>query len=241
MKAVLCAAGVGKRMNPITVEIPKPLLPIGKKTIIEYMVDSIYSTGIKEVIVVVGYKAEMIKEKLGDHLGDCRITYVYNPDFAVTNNIYSLWLARDLVEDGMIFFNCDIVFSDSILQSLVADGQTDSLAADFETEHVEDALLAWFEDGRLLDIGKKIEKANSWAMGIYKLSRAASLEYFKTAERLFLEDESNKNISFVAPLRILAKKIIIGVIPAPKGQWVEIDTPEDYAYAKEKVGQIKKN
>ena len=240
MKAVLCAAGIGKRMHPFTIETPKPLLPIGEKTIIEYLLESLSAVGIVEVIVVVGYKAEMIKNKLGHQYGNCKITYVYNPDFATTNNIYSLWLARGLVDDGMIFFNCDIVFNDNLLRYVVADKRADSLAADFEIVHVDDTLKALFENGRLVDIGKRIEMSNSWAMGIYKLSQATSQKYFEIAEKLFLEDENNKNISFVVPLKILSKEVEIGAVPVFKGGWAEVDIPEDYAYAQANIKQIRK-
>lgn len=240
MKAVLCAAGIGKRMFPFTIDTPKPLLPIGGKTIIEYMVDGLSFVGINEVIIVVGYKAEKIKNKLGDSYGHCKITYVHNPDFATTNNIYSLWLARDFIDDGMIFFNCDIIFSSDLLRSVVADKQKDSLAADFEIEHTDDTLKALFEGGRLVDIGKKIDKANSWAMGIYKLSQATSQRYFEIAEKLFLEDEKNKNISFVVPLKILSKEVAIGAVPVVKGSWAEVDIPEDYTYAQANIKSIRK-
>ena len=236
MKAVLCAAGIGKRMNHLTIETPKPLLPVGEKTIIEYIVDNLSTAGIKEVVVVVGYKAEMIKSRLGSHYGDCSITYVDNTDFVATNNIYSLWLARDLITEGMIFLNCDIVFNDEILPTLIADEQPDSIVTDFEINLVDDSLRAFFENGRLADIGKTIEKANGWAMGIYKLSQNASEEYFKIAGGLFAQEENNRNISFVVPLRIMASKLVVAAVPITSGEWAEIDTPEDFQRAVEIFG-----
>src|SRR3989344_2850174 len=242
MKAVICAAGEGKRMRPYTDEMPKALLPIGEKTIIEYLLDNLSASGIRDVVVVVGYGALKVKEKVGSRYKNCSITYVLNEEYATTNNIYSLWLAREHITDGMIFFNGDIVFHQGILSCILSNTVSNSFAADPFSDLQDDAMKVVLRGGRMRKIGKHLaEDANAWAIGIYKLSQEASEAYFEEAGKLF--EEGEKNVSFVVPLQAIAEKFpLLKHKVLPQYQWVEIDTPEDYENAKKKVfgivGQI---
>src|SRR3989344_5407036 len=238
MKAVICAAGEGKRMRPYTDEMPKALLPIGEKTIIEYLLDNLSASGIRDVVVVVGYGALKVKEKVGSRYKNCSITYVLNEEYATTNNIYSLWLAREHITDGMIFFNGDIVFHQGILSGILSNTVSNSFAADPFSDLQDDAMKVVLRGGRMRKIGKHLaEDANAWAIGIYKLSQEASEAYFEEAGKLF--ENGEKNISFVVPLQAIVKRFPIYKHKVlPQYRWVEIDTPEDYENAKKKVSMI---
>ena len=74
-QAVICAAGEGSRLRPLTDHCPKPLIKVGNKTILEYQLDNISALGIKEVIIVVGYKAETIIKKIGDQYKGCQYRF----------------------------------------------------------------------------------------------------------------------------------------------------------------------
>lgn len=237
MKAVICAAGSGSRLLPLSKKYPKPLVPIGVKTILEYELDNLSNCGISEVILAVGYMAEMIKEKIGNRYKRCNITYVYNKDYLKTQNIYSLWLTRNHIDDGMIFFNGDVLFNQNILKNIITSKHPNSLIVDSQTKLEEDSMKVCTENGRLCEIGKKVSKpANGWAIGIYKLSQETSEAYFKIAGQLF--DEGHKNVSFVVPLNILAPKIsFIAVSPENYG-WAEVDTLQDYEDALKSVDKI---
>jgi len=162
MKAVICAAGEGKRMRPLTKNYPKVLLPVGEKTIIEYMLDNLSASGIKDVVIVVGHKANTVQEKIGTQYKDCKITYVLNKEYATTNNIYSLWLARKYITDGMIFFNGDIIFHREILKGILADGPPNSFVVDPLSELEDDAMKVILKKGKMRKIGKHLKNdANS--------------------------------------------------------------------------------
>ena len=185
-------------MRPYTDEMPKALLPIGEKTIIEYLLDNLSASGIRDVVVVVGYGALKVKEKVGSRYKNCSITYVLNEEYATTNNIYSLWLAREHITDGMIFFNGDIVFHQGILSGILSNTVSNSFAADPFSDLQDDAMKVVLRGGRMRKIGKHLaEDANAWAIGIYKLSQEASEAYFREAEKIF--ERGDKNVSFVVP------------------------------------------
>lgn len=239
MKAVLCAAGVGSRMRPFTLDRPKGLLPLGGKLLIEHILDGVSACGIRDVIVIIGHYAEKVREALGENYRNCRITYVENPEYATTQNIYSLWLARGEVTDGMIFMNADTVFHPMILKMLVESPYENAFAMSAPIEILEDSMKVHLVGDKLLQIGKEIAyEPHGEAFGIYKLSQEGSEKYFSIAGNLFQSDEHHKTVPFVEPLQIMAETMPIRAVSSNGYPWVEIDTPEDYERAQKIIGRI---
>lgn len=117
--ALLLAAGSGNRLRPLTLDVPKCLTLVGGKPILERLVNSLRAQGINRLVVVIGYKGERIREYLGQHASDMRIDYVTNVDYATTNNIYSLWLARDQIQESFLLVESDLVFETSMLDDML--------------------------------------------------------------------------------------------------------------------------
>lgn len=239
IKVIICAAGQGRRLRPLTDNCPKPLVTIGDKTIIEYMLDHFSSCGLTDITIVVGYRAETVKEKIGNQYQNCTIHYIENKEYAVSDNLYSLWLARRKITNGMLFLNGDIIFHHNILRNVLNHSHLNVIATDFDCEITEDAMKVKYTNGVLDRIGKKIEEgADGWAVGIYQLSQKASEEYFKVAGDLFRNNKKDKNISFVIPLQKMAPQISIIGVPTDNYGWVEIDDHQDYEKAKRIINKI---
>lgn len=237
MKAIICLAGEGKRLRPLTEECPKGLIAIGGKTILEHLLDRLSSVGLNEVIVVLGYKAESVKAKVGKMYKSCKITYIMNPDYATTDNLYSLWLARDHVSSGMIFFNGDILFHEDILRRVVQSSYADSLVVDDQQELLDDSMKVSLKEGTLAEIGKKIlSQPHGWAVGIYRLSQEGARRYFDIANELCRKGP--RSISFVVPLQKISGEHPLHAIFTQGRPWVEIDTHEDYEQACRRVEEI---
>src|SRR5665647_3681113 len=92
--ALLLAAGLGSRLAPFTDAVPKCLVSMSGVPILERLVRSLDSHGFKRLVIVTGYKAERIRDYLGESFGGIAIEYIVSPLFETTNNIYSLWLTR---------------------------------------------------------------------------------------------------------------------------------------------------
>ena len=123
--ALLLAAGSGSRLRPLTLHAPKCLTLVGGKPILERLVDSLRAQGIDRLIVVIGYQGDRIREFLHQHASDMRIDYVTNVDYASTNNIYSLWLAREQIRESFLLVESDLVFETSMLDDML---QPDKIA-----------------------------------------------------------------------------------------------------------------
>ena len=96
MIAVILAAGMASRLRPLTNDRPKCLLTVGTRCLLGRTVDSLKAAGITELVVVTGYRVEMIRSFLTDNYKDMQISFVDNVDYQTTNNIYSLCLQKTL-------------------------------------------------------------------------------------------------------------------------------------------------
>ena len=108
-QAVVLAAGQGKRLRPLTEDTPKTLLDVGERAILEHILDALEATGYERVVVVTGFGNEQVKEHCRTHEA-LDVEFVHNERFATTNNIYSLWLAREHATDGFTLVNSDTLF-----------------------------------------------------------------------------------------------------------------------------------
>lgn len=123
MIAMVLAAGVGRRLRPHTDALPKALLPVdGETTILEIGLRNLAAVGLREVVIVVGYAASAIAERVPEleHAYDLTISLVHNDRAQEWNNAYSLWLARAYFERGVLLANGDTVHPKSIEESVLA-------------------------------------------------------------------------------------------------------------------------
>ena len=115
MKAVILAAGMGKRLKDITLTTPKPLLKVADTTIIQYLINCLKEIGVKDIYVVTGFKSKMIKKKIGN-----LVNYIHNKKYKTTNSIYSLYLAKKYLQNSdFILANGDIFLSKACLSKVI--------------------------------------------------------------------------------------------------------------------------
>ena len=120
MQILIPAAGMGKRLGLETHDKTKAMVEVNGKTLIERCLDSVVMHPIDRIILVVGYKKEKLKSFLGESYKGLDIVYVENNDYATTNNIYSVFLAKDyLLEDDTILIESDLIFEPKLLQMVV--------------------------------------------------------------------------------------------------------------------------
>lgn len=121
MKVIILAAGFGNRMKPLTFKTHKTLLRVGDQTVIERIINSLLSNGIKDIVIVTGYKANDIRAFMQMKFPELKIEYVHNPNYETTNNIYSLWLAFQQVkiDQDILLIESDLIYEPSVLARLL--------------------------------------------------------------------------------------------------------------------------
>ena len=113
------AAGTGSRLAPLTDTSPKCLVKLNGISMLERLVESLKSNGFMRLVIVVGHHEQIIRDFLGTRSGNMEISYVLSPRYKTTNNIYSLWLARNLINEPFLLLESDVVFQKHLLKNML--------------------------------------------------------------------------------------------------------------------------
>lgn len=117
--ALLLAAGTGSRLSPLTDMTPKCLVHVNEFTILERLICSLQEYGFKRLVIVVGHQADSVREYLGTRAGGMEISYITSPLYKTTNNIYSLWLAKNIIDEPFMLIESDLVFDTKMLKGML--------------------------------------------------------------------------------------------------------------------------
>jgi len=237
MKAVILAAGQGTRIRSVHGEHPKCLIEVDETTILDHQLDALSMAGINDVAIVVGYEKEQVVAHIRDKRlsYDQRIHFIQNPAFAITNNIYSLWLATDWLRgDSFIVLNADVIFDPDILNSAVEPYAPISMIVDPLWR--EETMKVIIEDGRVTRMSKKIsqEEFSGTYIGITVFSKSIQDRFFHKLDSLIAAERVNDFFN-VAVQELADEGVHIGYTSTDGLAWAEIDDPLDLAFAHQSV------
>jgi choline kinase len=230
MKAVILAAGVASRLRPLTDNTPKCLLKVAGKTILELTIDNIIANNIDDIIIVTGYLEEQIKNFVSAKYPHLNVTYIYNEVYSSTNNIYSLWLAKDnLLGDEMLLMDSDIIFDKDIIAKLLASGYENCLALKRHNVQDEEIKVKAGKNGRVIEIGKevKLNEAIGESIGIEKFGTETLQKLFKILDRKILTDKTVNQFYEAAFEELVQKGSDIFIVDTTEYTCMEIDTAAD--------------
>lgn len=117
--ALLLAAGTGSRLFPLTQNAPKCLTLVNGISILERLITSLKQNGFKRLVVITGHLQNCIRDYLGTQFHGITIEYVFRPLYNETNNIYSLWMAREIINEPFMLLESDVIFDNSLLESML--------------------------------------------------------------------------------------------------------------------------
>lgn len=236
MKAVLLVAGRSTRLYPLTLDKPKCLLEVGGRSLLEHQLDALATCSISELILVTGYLREMIEEKVDEIRGryPFPFNFVFSPDFAKTNNLHSLWAAREeVIGEDFLCLHADVLFHPGILQKAAADPRDLVLVA--EPEILQETMKLQLDGDRVTSVGKHIsmKEADGTFPGIAKFSANGSSQLFAEMGTL-LETDMNAYFTFAAESLIKkgteVNSSFTGGLP-----WIEIDIADELVQAERDV------
>ena len=215
-RAIIMAAGMGNRMKPVTLTIPKPLIPVNGKRMIDTVIEGLHNNGIFEIYVVVGYLKEKFKPLEEQYEG---LTLVENPYFDTCNNISSLYAVRDKIENAIILDGDQIIYNDKILKPEFERSGYNAVWTDGETNE-------W-----LLQVENDVVKSCSRTGGkggwqLYSISRWSQEDGKKLKKHLEIEFEQNKNRQIYwddVALFCYPQEYELGICPMTYDDIVEID------------------
>jgi choline kinase len=235
MKAVILAAGVGKRLWPVTQHRPKCLIEIGGQPLLHRYLQSLAEAGVTRADVVVGYKQEMIRAAVQTNSYGLRVNFLVNDQFH-RGSISSLWIARTALDDDVIVMDADVLFHKEILRRLVRSPYPNALLMDESVKQTGEECMVVVEGGRVVALTKKMPVHYDYAgegVGFLKV-RHADTPYVVASLRTYVDREAwqmeyeDALLDFFREVKVGHEKI--GGLP-----WTEIDFPEDVEKAERDV------
>lgn len=233
MTGVILAAGMARRLRPLTDKCPKCLLVVGERSLLQRTVDALLVAGIDRLVVVTGYKGDMIVDELNRLYPSLDKVFIDNTDYANNNNIFSLWLTRPWV-DGKDFVLADSdILLDPALIERVARAEAPAIALNRHEMGEEEMKIVVDGNMNALKITKQCDPAEALgeSVGIEHISARYSTALFAELEQM-IEREGLKDMFYeLAFERLIPAGHVFKAIDTTDLFSMELDTPEDFERA----------
>ena len=230
--ALVLAAGTGSRLFPLTQNSPKCLTLVNEKSILERLIIGLKQQGFKRLVIITGYQENCIREFMGTKSGIMTIEYIYSPLYRTTNNIYSLWMAREIINEPFILIESDLVFDSSQLDDIIfpdriaialmqpwMNGTTVTINQSQQVKSFQDGTTTHLDEIRYKTVNIYSFSLSSWHAIVERLNQYISAGIINCYyEVLFGEMVTDGSLSLQAVL-------------FDNNLWYEIDTIEDLAEA----------
>lgn len=229
MQLIILAAGLGRRLQPITLKKPKCLIKFNGQTLISRLIEEFKNLKIKRIVIVTGYQSKQIKKEVGKNY-----IFVNNAKYATTNNFFSLWKARKFLDQDTIISFSDLIVSKKILKNIYRSKFGISVVVD-KSQILEGTMTVKVNKKNELEaIGKKNQiKPSGNFIGISKIKKE-NLDKFKYFLNKFYKLKKNNYYTEIFNSLIKQGKKINVIEVKKKDLWVEIDDLNDLKNAKKK-------
>lgn len=238
MKALILGAGQGKRLMPMTEKLPKALLPLGDRSLVEWQIDALAAAGVDDILFVSGFNARAVETVLArkqETLRGCRLRTLHNPFYPVADNITSCWLARGEMTEDFLLLNGDTIFRAPLLRQLLASPPASlTLAIDRKPAYDEDDMKVCLDGTRLREVSKKIpaERVNGESIGCM-VFRGDGPRIFAEALAETLFEPVALRLWYLSVIDKLAGSYDLRACSIEGHEWCEIDYPLDLKRAEQ--------
>ena len=228
--ALLLAAGMGSRLYPLTKKEPKCLTLVNGMSILERLISCLKQQGFKRLIVVTGHLENQIRDFLGNQIDDIKIDYVFSPLYKTTNNIYSLWMARKIINEPFLLLESDLVFDESLLDGML------------HPDRIAVAKMQTWMNGTCVTINQSKQvkaflagDADSFGdikyktVNIYSISLKSWRKILKKLDKRIADGKVNDYYETIFAEMIADGSLSFKTISFDGKPWYEIDTIEDLA------------
>ena len=235
MIGVILAAGMAKRLRPLTDTKPKCLLEVGGKTLLERTVRAMQQAGISEFVVVTGYRADQIREALTSQVSPQNITFLHNADYEHNNNIYSLWMAGEVVRGKDFLLMDSDILCDPAAVVRIAEQTEPALALNRHECGEEEIKVIVDADNHIVEINKTCNPADAIgeSVGIEKMTADYSTALYRELDQM-IQREGLVDVFYERCFeRLIPQGYTFRVVDTTSYFSYELDTPEDFQRAQE--------
>lgn len=235
MIGVILAAGMAKRLRPLTDTKPKCLLVVGRRTLLQRTIDAMLQAGIDEFVVVTGYRGEMIRDFITTHYPQQTFHFLHNHDYEHNNNIYSLWMAGQVVRGKEFLLMDSDILCDPAAVARIAHEPGSALALNRHACGEEEIKVIVDADNHITEISKvcSIKDAIGESVGIEKMTADYSTALYKELDQMILKEGLIDVFYERCFERLIPQGHTFKVVDTTSYFSYELDTPEDFERAKE--------
>ena len=245
MKALILAAGFGKRLRPITNTIPKSMVKVNETPLLCNALNNVTACGITEIGIVVGHMADYIREKIGDEWNGVPVRYFENARYLETNNVVSLYKAADFCDDDMIMLECDIYYHKEMIERLLeGKGECSILVSPFNPATMDGSVIRVDGDKALeLILGKWQDADFDYAptrktVNMYKFTKDFVKNKYMPLIRWYVESMGeNSYYEKVLGSLMYYRECDFRIVEVPEEMWCEVDDADDLARARARFGE----
>jgi choline kinase len=236
VNAIILAAGVARRLAPLTDKTHKALLPVGGRPLLSRMLAALADAGIRETVIVVGHCADQVRATAGTRLGRMAIRYVQNPEYA-RGSVLSLYAARAHLAEPAVVMDADVLFSRELLRRLLAVPAPSALLIDRGFTDTGEEVKVYTRGERVIALGKKTVP-EAWqsvgeGVGFFKCGAAAGPEFVAAMQEVIASGEGLNE--YEDALHMLLQRVHVGWVDVTGLPWTEIDFAEDLRRAEDEV------
>lgn len=243
MKAIIVSAGQGKRLLPHTEDKPKCMIPVLRDlSVLEIQLHALAQCGVTDVSIMVGFRAEQVEKRLAEHpIPGLTVRTCYNPFYAMSDNLATVWLARPEMDQDFVLINGDTLFEVDLLAQVLSGPEAPiTVTINEAPEYDEDDMKVRVdENDRLTEIGKTLDIETTDAESIGMLVfRGEGVTILKDAlDRAIRTSDGLKNW-YLKVIGNIAKEHPVETARITGLWWGEVDCEEDLAYVRESLSKL---
>lgn len=239
MKAVILSAGQGKRLLPLTEELPKCLLPLGlRHTLLSWQLSQLADAGVAEAVVVTGFEADRVESELA------RQAYLparslYNPFYELSDNLGSVWCALGEFDADTILLNGDTLFASRVPARLMAAPPAPiTMTISRKPRYDADDMKVRLDGTAVQAVGKSLDVDSIQAESIgMTLLRGEGVETFRSAVARWMRRSDARRLWYLSVLDALARETRVSSCTAAQDEWCEVDFPADVPHARRAIAK----
>lgn len=245
MKAIILSAGQGSRLMPLTQNVPKCCLVLEDKPLLGHQIDSLVANGVDEIVVVTGFNRHVVEDVIDDiSIPEVSIRTLYNPFYAVADNLGTCWIARNEMQSPFLLLNGDTLFEASTLSRLLSGERVYpiTLAVDRKGNYDDDDMKISSAGEQLNRVGKKLSMdiVNGESIGMMIFNRTGADAFVQKVEKLMSSPEGLARW-YLSAIDEMAVAGQVGICSIEGHDWCEVDDLVDFAHAEVSVRSWREN
>jgi choline kinase len=227
-RAIILAAGQGKRLLPLTEARPKCLVELSGRSLLAWQLLRLEAAGVEETVIVTGFRADAVAAEVGALGLSMPVRLAYNPFYTVSDNTASCWIVRQDFDRRVLLLNGDTLFGPGVAERLLGAPEADiTVAIDRKPAYDADDMKVLTEHGRLRAIGKTIEAYDAESIGFLRFSPEGARAFVGGVEHVLSRPEGLKRW-YLSVIDELARSGVDVKVASVEGLgWGEMDFPQD--------------